>query len=117
MNIKSILVISLLMASLLLASAPMLLGLEATIASSSPTVWTDKEDYAPGETVLIYGSGFQAETSLIVQILRPKGTDWLVVSTDASGSFMIRYKLTPEKAMSGVYEVIVIDPIMNQVRS
>ncbi|MEM3692890.1 MAG: SdrD B-like domain-containing protein [Candidatus Bathyarchaeia archaeon] len=117
MNYKSrFLIATIIMASMVLAFAPALLGLGVSFASSTtPIVWTDKEDYKPGETVLIYGSGFQPKKTLIVQILRPQGTDWLVVKTDASGSFTVSYELSPERAMAGTYTVLIIDPKTDKV--
>src|SRR5215831_4057676 len=35
----------------------------------SPSVITDKEDYSPGQTVLITGFGFQAGESVTLQVL------------------------------------------------
>ena len=46
-----------------------LIGLVYVVASASVT--TDQEDYDPGATVLISGSGFQANTNMVVSITRP----------------------------------------------
>src|SRR5512136_1364893 len=40
-------------------------------AESTPSVWTDKVDYAPEETVVIQGSGFEAGLELLVRVTRP----------------------------------------------
>jgi uncharacterized repeat protein (TIGR01451 family) len=84
-------------------------------SASTPTVWTDKDDYAPGETVVITGTGFPANKKLIVQIIRPQGSDMLPVKTDGSGSFTLEYKLTKKRAMDGTYQVLVIDPLTGDV--
>jgi hypothetical protein len=84
-------------------------------SASTPTVWTDKDDYAPGETVVITGTGFPANKKLIVQIIRPQGSDMLPVKTDGSGSFTLEYKLTKKRAMDGTYQVLVIDPVTGDV--
>jgi hypothetical protein len=84
-------------------------------SASTPTVWTDKDDYAPGETVVITGTGFPANKKLLVQIIRPQGSDMLPVKTDDVGSFTLEYKLTKKRAMDGTYQVLVIDPLTGEV--
>ncbi|MEM2926962.1 MAG: hypothetical protein QXO94_05830 [Candidatus Bathyarchaeia archaeon] len=115
MNKKSVFRVILTIISLDLAFIPSLFSLGGNFAPSTALLWTDKKDYAPGETVSIYGSGFQAGETLVLQILRPTGTDWLVAKADASGSIEVEYRLTPERAMSGTYEVLAIDPIGGQI--
>ena len=51
------------------------------IGDTSPRVWTDKADYAPGDTVVISGSGFAANVDLLVRVTRPDGS---VIKGDGS---------------------------------
>ena len=37
-------------------------------AQVGPSIWTDKADYAPGETVRISGSGFVPGTRLTIKV-------------------------------------------------
>lgn len=46
----------------------------AVSAVSAASIWTDKEDYAPGEVVLISGEGFIPNSELSVDLTRPDGT-------------------------------------------
>ena len=50
-------------------------------AELNPSISTDKEDYAPGETVKITGENFPANTTLLVKVTRP---DDSVVKGDGS---------------------------------
>jgi len=84
-------------------------------AKAQATAWTDKPDYAPGETVVISGTGLPADKTLVVQILRPLGTDLLPTQTDNSGSFTLAYELSPDRAMEGTYTVLVIDPLTSDI--
>ena len=93
----------------------LIVALVPTVTSAGAAVWTDKDDYPPGDTVVISGSGFPMNTGLVVQIFRPHGTDMLVTRTDAQGSFTLLYVLTPERAMVGIYTVIVMNPPSTQV--
>ena len=81
----------------------------------TPTVWTDKADYAPEETVIITGSGFADNVTLTVRVTRPDGT--VVkgdgefapgsdnVTTDAGGGFIYEYILD---GIFGLYTVDVL---------
>ena len=51
------------------------------MAQSIPSVSTDKEDYTPGETVIISGSGFEGNVTLVVRVTRPDGS---IVTGDGS---------------------------------
>jgi len=56
----------------------------------NPTLSTDKEDYSPGETVYISGSGFYPETVYTIKVTRPDGSvnpPAGTVITDSSGTF------------------------------
>ncbi len=87
----------------------------AASAQGEATIWTDKEDYAPEETVTIYGSWFLPETSVNVTVTRPDGQvefqpdgqpgSWDVIS-DSSGEFETTYLLD---GIEGVYTVVATD--------
>ncbi|MCX8190426.1 MAG: hypothetical protein N3F05_04345 [Candidatus Diapherotrites archaeon] len=62
-------------------SSLLILLVFCSFAFSGALVWTDKEDYAPGETVIIYGSGFEPNAEVLVKVIRPDGS---VVSGDGS---------------------------------
>jgi len=50
-------------------------------AQATPSIWTDKPDYTPGETVHIEGSGFAPGEPLRIKVIRPDGS---VVTGDGS---------------------------------
>jgi hypothetical protein len=80
-----------------------------TVASSgNATIWTDKADYAPGDTPTIYGSGFQPNAGITVSVTRPEGTvnAWLV-SSDDSGSFTTSY--ATDTLVDGTFTVTATD--------
>ena len=72
-----------------------------------PAIWTDKEDYAPEETVIIYGSGFSPEAIVSITVMRPDGyaEEWTVMS-NSNGSFTTTYLLD---GIEGVYSVTATD--------
>jgi hypothetical protein len=84
-------------------------------AESVPTVWTDKPDYAPEETVIIAGSGFADNVTLTVRVTRPDSTivtgDGTFrpgsdnVTTDTEGGFTYEYILD---GVFGLYSVDVL---------
>ncbi|MFC1727299.1 DUF4215 domain-containing protein [Patescibacteria group bacterium] len=53
----------------------------AASAQINPTVYTDKDDYAPGETVTINGENFSPNLILSIKVTRPDGS---VVKGDGS---------------------------------
>lgn len=72
-------------------------------AQDGASVWTDKEDYAPGETVLIHGAGFQPgePVDLSIAIEGEDGTwipdvEWTIELADENGSFFTTY-VVPER--------------------
>ena len=80
----------------------------------TPAITTDKVDYAPEETVLITGSGFNSFTYYDIPVIRPDGSivvgdgsfmqGWDDVNTDASNRFTYEYILD---GIFGLYEVRV----------
>jgi len=70
-------------------------------------IWTDKEDYASNETVIIYGSGFNPETTVSITLTRPDGHSdiWTLISS-SSGLFTTTYLLN---GILGVYTIAATD--------
>jgi len=85
------------------------------MAETTPSVWTDKPDYEPGETVVISGSGFTADTDLVIRVTRPDGSVITgdgsgtpgsdTVTTDGEGNFTYNYILD---GIMGIYTVEVM---------
>src|SRR5215210_6336620 len=88
---------------------------DGTTASSTPTVTSDKADYAPGELVTLTGSGWQAGESVNIKVNDDAGQTWnrnVNVTADASGNvsdsfnlpdwFVATYTVTATGAQSGV---------------
>ncbi|MFX0006001.1 MAG: hypothetical protein ACFFAV_04640, partial [Candidatus Hermodarchaeota archaeon] len=70
-------------------------------------IWTDKEDYSPGETVIIYGSGFMPESLMRLVITKPDdNVDVKYFYSDASGEFVYYYELN---GLEGLYDVTAKD--------
>jgi hypothetical protein len=82
-------------------------------------ICTDKDDYAPEETVHITGGGFAAGTSLTIKVTRPDGsavtgdgsfapwpTDYDTVVVDTAGGFQFDYVLD---GITGKYLVEALD--------
>jgi len=75
--------------------------------AGSATIWTDKADYGPEETVTIFGSGFLANTQVTVSITRPDLTvDTIYAVTNGSGAFTCSYQLD---GIEGTYTVTATD--------
>ncbi|UCF08400.1 MAG: DUF11 domain-containing protein, partial [Thermoplasmata archaeon] len=72
-----------------------------------PTIWTDKEDYFPEETVIIYGENFTAYDFIEVKITRPDGAvEYANTYADEYGSFTTEYLLN---GITGEYLVEATD--------
>ncbi len=81
--------------------------LHAPYAYGSATIWTDKSNYASGETVAISGLGFRPNINIVLTITRPD----LVIDTrstisDAYGNFVYYYVLD---GIFGTYSVTATD--------
>jgi len=77
--------------------------------ASTPTVWTDKADYAPSQTPIISGSGFAASADITVTVLRPDGVlDSLYSMSDDAGNFACSYQLD---GIMGTYLVTATDGV------
>jgi len=71
------------------------------------SIWTDKENYAPDETVTIFGSGFNASAVVTIDIEAPDfSVDTIDAWTDSSGDFSARYLLNGQE---GTYTVTATD--------
>ena len=79
---------------LAVALALLMVGVNCASPDAGPSIWTDKPDYAPEETVTISGAGF-TPGPVILTVTRPDGKieQVLDVSTDSSGSFTATYQL------------------------
>jgi hypothetical protein len=92
------------------------LGTFTAHAEGGPSIWTDKADYAPNETVTIYGSGFAPGASYDVPVIRPDGSivtgdgsftpGWDTIQADSAGGFTYYYVLN---GIAGPYQVRVYD--------
>jgi len=75
--------------------------------AAGATIWTDKPDYSPEETVTISGSGFLASATVTITITRPDSTiDTIYALTDESGAFSCTYQLD---GITGTYNVVATD--------
>ena len=88
----------------------------ATSVFLNPVISTDKDDYAPGETVIISGFGFASFTNYTI-VVTPLGSEftpsYLSIITDASGSFNgLEY---PIVQVTSLYNVKAIDESGNTV--
>src|SRR3954447_18466103 len=82
------------------SSDPPPTGTPTTAASSSttesPTITSDKPDYAPGSTVTITGAGWPADERVDLRTDDDLGRTWSdtgTATTDASGGFTYRFQL------------------------
>jgi len=95
--------------ALLFTATPILVG-----QASTAVIWTDKADYIPGETVTIFGSGFNPNAYYDVPVIRPDGnivlgdgSDYVgydTIQADENGDFIYQYILN---GIEGFYEVRV----------
>jgi len=76
---------------------------------AAATIWTDKENYGPEETVTIFGSGFLVNAQVTINIEAPDlSVATIYAWTDGSGSFTAQYKLN---GMEGTYTVAATDGV------
>jgi len=95
----SMLVVALLMVSMVL--------IPFSARAEGATIWTDKDNYGPSETVTIFGSGFLPSTEVTVTVERPDGVvDKVYALTDNSGVFSCTYQLD---GIAGTYTVTATD--------
>ncbi|MHA2312260.1 MAG: SdrD B-like domain-containing protein, partial [Candidatus Thorarchaeota archaeon] len=80
-----------------------------TYTASEAVIWTDKPDYEPGEIVTIFGSGFNPDSSIEVNVTRPDDTiDTEYTTSNDSGAFVCYYDLD---GILGIYDVIASDGV------
>jgi hypothetical protein len=81
-----------------------------SVSADTAMIWTDKEDYSPGDTVTIYGSGFNANAEITITIVQPNGTvDTITdVYSDENGSFNAYYVINNDDPV-GLYTVTATD--------
>jgi len=76
-------------------------------SAEGATIWTDKPDYNPCETVIISGSGFLSNAEVTITITRPDLiVDTISVLTEESGAFSCSYQLD---GIAGTYAVTATD--------
>jgi len=73
-----------------------------------PTIWTDKTDYRPGETVYIYGSSFDVPTVQLTVSVAGNPTNLPDVTVGPDGRFSTSFDLT-----SGVLDTYTITASYN----
>jgi uncharacterized repeat protein (TIGR01451 family) len=80
----------------------------AQAISLTPAVTTDKPDYAPGETVIISGTGFAPGEPVLVFITNAAGATVFdrIVDTDDAGAFLALYAVPLDGSASSLYSLI-----------
>jgi hypothetical protein len=75
------------------------------VSAEYPMLWTDKDDYNPGETVLFSGMNFQPNTNIDIGIEAPDGNkEYITANSDSSGSFAnVPWVIDGNMAMNGGY--------------
>src|SRR3990170_4591607 len=77
-------------------------------ATGNEQIWTDKPDYAPGETVTIAGSGFESILPVTIKITAPDSSVFTDdTTTEADGTLTYFWVVDP--GFPGTYFVEVID--------
>src|ERR671919_743020 len=75
---------------------------------STGIVTTDQDDYAPGSTVVVSGSGFGAGCDYELHVVRPDDVvENLSVTSDADGTFSAEHRLPPPPGVIGEYRIDV----------
>jgi hypothetical protein len=89
------------------ALALLVMGANCASPGAGPSIWTDKPDYAPEETVTIFGADF-SPGPVTVTVTRPDGKMEQIagVSANSLGSFAAAYQLD---GITGTYIVNAID--------
>ena len=94
---------------LIISTVVMNVSADTTDTTTAAMIWTDKDDYSPGETVTIYGSGFNANAEITITIVQPNGTvDTVTTSSDESGGFTAYYVIDNDDPV-GLYKVTATD--------
>src|SRR3990170_3267058 len=83
-------------------------------ATGNEQIWTDKPDYAPGETVTISGSGFESILPVTIKITAPDTSVFTDdTTTEADGTLEYLYTLDP--GMLGTYYVEAMEQATGEV--
>jgi len=78
-----------------------------SVKAETATIWTDKQDYSPEETVIIYGKDFILDTTITIDLTRPDGhIDTWTAYSDSSGQFTTTYLLD---GITGTYTATATD--------
>jgi uncharacterized repeat protein (TIGR02543 family) len=76
-------------------------------SAEGATIWTDKDNYGPSETVTIFGSGFLPSTEVTITLVAPDlSVATIYAWTDEFGAFTAQYLLD---GMFGTYTVTATD--------
>jgi hypothetical protein len=76
-------------------------------SAEGATIWTDKDNYGPSETVTIFGSGFLADAEVTITITAPDlSVATIYALTDEFGAFTAQHLLD---GMFGTYTVTATD--------
>jgi len=79
------------------------------------TIWTDKGDYAPYETVTIYGNGFHPDSTVWIYIYNPQDeVVELTTTTNSTGGFETQFVLG---GFQPYYTVIAQDEYQNNAQT
>ncbi|MFX1368511.1 MAG: collagen binding domain-containing protein, partial [Promethearchaeota archaeon] len=79
------------------------------VAASEAVIWTDKDEYGPGEMAVICGSGFTPDSIIDLNVTRPDGAiDKGSNMSDAQGGFVYVYDLD---GIEGIYIVNATDGV------
>jgi uncharacterized repeat protein (TIGR01451 family) len=77
--------------------------------SSTAVIWTDKADYNPGEIVAVFGTGFNADSNIEVNITRPNAdVDTGYTTSNSTGDFIYYYDLN---GILGQYNITATDGV------
>ena len=75
-------------------------------------IWTDKDDYLPDESVLLYGSGWKANENVYLYAVDSETEQWTYGSTataDGQGSFAVEpYFIVQMRQLGTVFEVSAV---------
>jgi uncharacterized repeat protein (TIGR02543 family) len=84
-----------------------IIGFSVQASEGGARIWTDKEEYVSHETVTIFGSGFLANSKVIIMVATPDlSVSTIYIWTDEFGVFVAYYILD---GMEGTYTVTATD--------
>ena len=98
------------LASAIFVSMIIITAFSGFVKAGTATIWTDKPDYGPYDTVTIYGSGFNANAGITIEVTAPDPAYSLVLSaaSDVGGNFVSTYG-QPPPLVEGTYYVVATD--------